>query len=427
MKTSKKIYGMYLALTACAAVLVSCSEENDAFLNIDPQQTIALPAAGGSTTVALETNVGDWTFRFEYGEWLTAKVVDNTIVIAAAPNDNLNSRGAMLAVTSSSHPEVNKRIGIRQDALSLTLEPGQLAMFPTEGQTATVAVNANISSDDWEIAGDPAADWITAEKTAGGIAITVTANPEMLPRSGTVTISSEKFPTLAAALPVKQFGTDKTIREVILYETFDWLLVPGADNIWTTSGEQRVDNWIAKYGDRAQGWGYTMVTTSKGNKEPLSFSRNGFVKMGITNYSGDLITPKLEAIEGERTVEVMFKACGYVENGGSTSYSGRKDPIQNGKHVDVPNVMQIALIGPGTLSHTEFEIDNYPYSSGTSDHAPGYIWQNDTQASQRKFTITGATAETRVQFIAGPQLGASEEKITYRQGLDDILIVIREE
>ena len=96
MKTSKKIYGMYLALTACAAVLVSCSEENDAFLNIDPQQTIALPAAGGSTAVALETNVGDWTFRFEYGEWLTAKVVDNTIVIAAAPNDNLNSRGAML-------------------------------------------------------------------------------------------------------------------------------------------------------------------------------------------------------------------------------------------------------------------------------------------------------------------------------------------
>lgn len=115
-------------------------------MDIDPQETIALPASGGSTTVTLETSVSDWTFRFEYGEWLTAKVVDNTIVIAADPNDNLNSRGAMLAVTSSSHPEVNKRIGIRQNALSLTLEPGQLAMFPTEGETATVTVNTNIGT-----------------------------------------------------------------------------------------------------------------------------------------------------------------------------------------------------------------------------------------------------------------------------------------
>lgn len=430
MKTTKHLYvrlraAVCLALAACTAGFVSCGEEFDAFLEIDPQQTLSLPATGGSANVALETNVDDWTFRLEYGDWLSATIVDGHIVVAAAPNDNLNSRGAMLSVTSSSHPEVNKRLGIRQHALSLALNPDRLPMFSTEGETTVVAVDANIGSDDWEITSDSGNDWLTAEKVPGGISITVKPNPGMLPRSGTVGIGSGKYPTLNAVLPVKQFGTDKTIEEIILYETFDWLLVPGADNIWTTSGEQRVDNWIARYGDRARGWAYSMVTTSKGNKEPLSFSRNGFVKMGITNYSGDLITPKLEAIQGTRTVEVMFKACGYVENGGNTSYSGRKDPIQNGRHIDVPNVMRIGLIGPGELSHTEFEIDNYPYSSGTTDHAPDYVWQNDTQASQRKFTITGATSETQVQFIAGPQLGASPEKITYRQGLDDILIVIR--
>lgn len=432
MKTTKNRYirlrkAVCLALAACTAGFVSCSDEFDAFLEIDPQETISLPATGGSTTVALETNVDDWTFRFEYGEWLLAKIADGGIVITAEPNDNFNSRGATLSVTSASHPEVNKRLGIRQRALSLTLNPDPLPMFPAEGKTAEVAVDANIGSDDWEITGDAGNGWIKAEKVPGGISVTVTANPDMLPRAGTLGISSGKYPTLNTVLPVKQFGTDKTIREVILYETFDWLLVPGADNIWTTSGEQRIDNWIARYGESARGWSYSMVTTSKGNKEPLSFSRNGFVKMCITNYSGDIITPKLEAIKGEQTVEVLFKACGYVENGGSASYAGRKDPIQDGKHIDVPNVMKIALIGPGELSQTEFDIDNYPYSSGTSDHEPGYIWQNDLAASQRKFTITGATSETQVQFISGPQLGYSEEKITYRKALDDILIVIREQ
>lgn len=434
MKTENSILSACLRKITCFAVLLctaaamSCNEDSDAFLEMDAPETVTLPATGGSTAIAMSTNVGDWTFRFEYGDWLSARVADGGIVITAEANDNLNNRGATLAVTSVAHPEVNKRILIYQHALSLTLNPVQLPMFPAEGKTETVTVNANIPGNDWEVVGDPLNTWITAGKADDGSAsITVAENSGMFPRSGVVKITSGKYPGLEKVLPVKQFGTDKTIKEVILYETFDWLSVPGADNIWTTSGEVRIDNWISKYGNAAEGWSYSLITNSKGNKEPMSFSRNGFVKMCITNYSGDIITPKLEAIEGEQTVEVLFKACGYVENSPGTSYAGRKDPIQGGKHVDVPNVMKIALIGPGELSQAEFDIDNYPYSPETSDHEPGYIWQNDLEASQRKFTITGATSETRVQFISGPQLGLSPENITYRKGLDEILIVVREQ
>lgn len=196
---------------------------------------------------------------------------------------------------------------------------------------------------------------------------------------------------------------EEVTEEVILEEDFSWLSYGNAIP-YETSGEKRYDTWTTE--EKERGWTSTVVTGS----EQLCYARVGFVKLGKTNYAGDLISPKLSAINGTANVKVSFKAAGYI-SAGSTTSNGTKDD----------NLLKIIIQGGGTTDTEKFTINNYPNDKkADKEEVKNDIWAEDRAYS---FTITGATSETQIQFMGGEQFDLKDiGKGKNRIFLDDIKV-----
>ncbi|MEG0807654.1 MAG: BACON domain-containing protein [Alistipes sp.] len=80
---------------------------------------------------------------------------------------------------------------------TLTVNPTTLAEYTKNGGAKTVTITA--SADQWQVAVDGMADWITAEKSTGKVSITTQANTGTA-RSGSVTVSlGAKSATIAVS------------------------------------------------------------------------------------------------------------------------------------------------------------------------------------------------------------------------------------
>src|SRR5690625_4424476 len=156
---------------------------------------------------------------------------------------------------------------------------------------------------------------------------------------------------------------------VILEENFDWLAY-GSAVFYTTSGEKRFDSWTQE--DYDEGWTSSLNPVT--NDPPL-YARDGFVKLGRTNYGADLISPKLTEISGTADLIVEFKAVPYQTKAGT-----RDD-----------NILKVGVVGPGEVSEEEFVIDNWP--NYTEDPDCILIWKEPE--TKRSFRVTGATSDTR--------------------------------
>ena len=154
--------------------------------------------------------------------------------------------------------------------------------------------------------------------------------------------------------------------------------------------------------EKAKGW--TSTPNPGSSNQPLVYARTGFIKLGKTGYGGDIITPKLSALTAPTNLLVKFKAVPYM------TAAGTKDD----------NILRISVDGPGTVSISEFTIDNWP--NYASDPTCTTIWEEN--ATERSFTITGATAETQIKFLGGGfalvGVGAGKNRIF----LDDIKVLI---
>lgn len=181
----------------------------------------------------------------------------------------------------------------------------------------------------------------------------------------------------------------------VLNERFDWAVSSSTD-IYTSTGEVRIDNWPAD--------GKIWTSSTPGVND--IWTRKGYLKFCRGNTGADLISPKLAGIVGTEDVIVTFKACAYL------SATGVKDKYSE---------FNISIIGGGTPDITHFEINNYP-DTQENEHGVGWLWQNDAQA-EYKFTITGATPETQIRFLAGPKLGVLDGNS--RMGLDDVKVVLK--
>src|SRR5690606_36526576 len=131
--------------------------------------------------------------------------------------------------------------------------------------------------------------------------------------------------------------------------------------------------------DMAHGWSSTPNAAS--SDQMVVYARPGFVKLGKTNYGGDLISPPLAALDGTADVRVTFKAVPYKTAGGTE---------------DDTNLV-VGVIGPGTSSVNSFTVDNFP--DYDADPECTLIWQDPV--STYSFTVSGATAETQIQFLGG--------------------------
>lgn len=242
--------------------------------------------------------------------------------------------------------------------------------------------------------------WLT-EKTVTATAITLTAteNTSIDPRNVILTATAVDFPAVTAQVTLAQSpGT------VVLEDNFNWLAY-GSAIFYTTTGETRYDVWTQAEKDR--GWVSTVNTTTGSGSTPLCYARQGFVKLGKTGYGGDLISPVLSKITGSQNLRVTFKAIPYM------TAAGTKDD----------NFLMVSVIGPGTVSQTQFVIDNWPVYP--ADGVEAYcinMWKDP--AATRSFTITGATSATQIKFLGYDYylvgVGAGKNRIF----LDDIKVEI---
>lgn len=195
---------------------------------------------------------------------------------------------------------------------------------------------------------------------------------------------------LKVHIPIKQ---SKELLPLI-DETFDW--ATGSLDIFTSSGEIRMDNWPIE----GQAW----TSTTPGVYDV--WTRDGYLKFCRGNTGADLVSPKLTGLNGVHDVIVTFKACGYL------TPSGIKDKYHE---------FNISVIGGGTPSVTRFEVTNYP-DTQAREHGEGWQWQDDPNA-EYTFKIFGATSETQIVFLAGPNLGRIPDGHS-RMGFDDVKVII---
>lgn len=262
----------------------------------------------------------------------------------------------------------------------------------SDEQTITIPIKANV---DWTYSfGD--VQWLGKQEGSDAeikVLIKKNKGPE---RTATISISSAQYPDLSKEVKIIQSSGN-----VVLEENFNWLTY-GTKIPYETDGEKRFDLWTAE--EQAKGWTSTPNEATKG--EPLLYSRKGFVKLGKTGYGGDLISPKLEAIEGSATIKVTFKAAGYVSAGGT------KDD----------NLLRVSTIGPGQTDVSEFKIDNYPNNAKEDEQGiDNDIWD---PARAFIFMVTGATAETQIKFLSNMYELKGVGKGKNRIFIDDIKVEV---
>ncbi|HUW92024.1 MAG TPA: BACON domain-containing protein, partial [Bacteroidales bacterium] len=267
--------------------------------------------------------------------------------------------------------------------------------IPAVGGDFTVDVTSNVTWT-YTLADE---SWLTEQSvTSTKINLSAAINNNPL-RSTTMTITATNYPTVTATVTLNQ-----SPGSVVLEENFSWLAYGNAV-FYTTTGETRIDNWTQEQKDK--GWTSTINTTPLSGNTPLVYARQGFVKLGKTGYGGDLISPVLSGISGTQNLTVTFKAVPYQTAGGT------KDD----------NILNVSVIGPGTVSQGQFIIDNWPVypAENVLDYCIG-MWNEP--AASRTFTITGATSETQIKFLGGEYylvgVGVGKNRIF----LDDIKVEI---
>jgi hypothetical protein len=136
------------------------------------------------------------------------------------------------------------------------------------------------------------------------------------------------------------------------------------------------------------------------------YARTGFLKLGKTGYGGDLISRPLASLDEPSKIRVTFKAVPYQTQAGTQD----------------DNLLNVSVVGPGTININSFVIDNWP--NYDIDPECIAVWESDT--AKYEFIITDATAETRIKFLGGDYNLKGVGKGKNRIFLDDIKVEIIE-
>jgi len=212
-------------------------------------------------------------------------------------------------------------------------------------------------------------------------------------RSAILTLTASDFPEVKEQITLTQ-----SAGYIILEEDFDWLTY-GSTVPYEWENAVRYDSWTQEERDR--GW---LVTPNEyTNNEPCCYAMTGYVKLGKTNYGGDIISPTLN-IDGTADVKVTFKSAVYI------SATGTVDD----------RVLKVFALGAGTPSVSEFTINNVPNS--LAEDEAGIVNDIWDPARAYSFTITGATSETRIKFLGGDYALAGVGQGKNRIFLDDIKV-----
>jgi hypothetical protein len=386
-----------------ALIFTSCEEKivpQDPFFSIEGSPTgLTVTKAAKTQSYVVRSNRSWEIVEKENADWVKVFPekgdADGIFKIIVSANQTFNTRTANYAfVVDGEEQPVLFRVDQAGNVPYITL-PASVTV-PAAGGVFSVDVVSNVAWS-YSLSSDT---WLDEQSvTTQKITFLAEENTSIDPREVTLTITAVDFPSVVSTVVLTQSpGT------VVLEEDFSWLAY-GSAVFYTTTGETRIDNWTQAQKDI--GWTSTVNTTSGSGSTPLLYARQGFVKVGKTGYGGDLISPALSKIVGTVNLKVTFKAIPYM------TATGIMDD----------NILNVSVIGPGTVSQNQFIIDNWPVYpvEGALEYCIG-MWS--APAATRTFTITGATAETQIKFLGYDYylvgVGAGKNRIF----LDDIKVEI---
>lgn len=261
------------------------------------------------------------------------------------------------------------------------------------------------STGKWKVELEDEVDWISIApmEGVGDVPVTLTINKNTgVDRAVNLRFYLDDV-LQPNPFPIRQAGVSVV---TILEEDFSWLTY-GNTIFNTTDGETRIGLWNAN--ELAKGWTSTINPTTGGGNYASIYARPGFIKLGRTNYGGDLISPKLSEITGTKNVKVAFKAAVYMTAGGNVDH----------------NLLKVGVKGPGTVSVSDFFISNKP--DYVNDPNCIEVWKKPE--ALQTFVITGATAETQVWFLGGAfdiRAESGWPKNVNRIFLDDIVVTLEQ-
>ena len=363
-------------------------------LTVSPESFKDLSDKGEGVTFTIDSNNEAWEVS-ALPDWLIEKGKTATsLTLTVAPNLE-EARTASVTFNLVTYPTVTKVVEISQVAFIPPVlevpasEEGLSVML--EGGNVKIAVQSNV---DWTYTIEEGSWLSEVSKTTTELELKAVANNGAT-RVATVTITSESTPALTAKVVITQLSN------ILLEENFDWLTY-GDVIPYVTTGEKRFDTWTED--EKNRGW---EVTPNPGSTDQqLVYARTGFIKLGKTGFGSDIISPKLNVVNGPVDIKVTFKAAAYISAGGAID----------------DTVLKVFALGAGTTSVSEFDIDNIPNNKAQDEaEVVNNIWD---PARAYSFYITGVTSETQIRFLGGAMdlkgIGQGKNRIF----LDDIKVEI---
>lgn len=285
-------------------------------------------------------------------------------------------------ITLSDNGKVLNSLDIVQEAdvPNITVKDGSNGFtIAPEGSVLKVAVDANIS---WKASLTPDVDWARITNvTEDSIFVTIDKNEE-----------DERTVNLSLVGEGEHSGVSTTAlitqkdESLIFNDNFSWLQ-EGDEKPTYETPEIRIDLW--NDAEKAMGW-QSLAT--------LAYGGRGYVKLGKTNYNGDIISPALSKLKKPTNVKVTFQSMGYVSAGGVKDASVVKVGVVGPGEVNGDDVKTISING-ATYRCVRFVNTVFPNSEKNENGEDYDPWAQP--GSYHSFTITGATAETKIIFVGG--------------------------
>lgn len=384
-------------------------EKEPVRFELDGDPGLAVPIEGISKTYQIKSN-GLWMIEvIDGGDWIEVSPVEGTgdgsFTVTIDKNRISSKRAATLGFRVN-HIRQKQLLKVEQQA---NPDP---PYFKIEGDENKLEISGAggvqeyhvLSNSAWSVVVPDGTDWVHLDPASGEadgtFKIKVDKNPAYTARTAQLSFVVDDQ-THSTVFTITQEG--KVDETVLLNEDFSWLNY-GSAIFYTTTGETRIDSWSEE--QLAKGWTSTVNPISGSGSTPLVYARQGFVKLGKTNYGGDLISPALTGIEGTKNLVVTFKAVPYQTQGGTRD----------------GNILKVGVVGPGTVSVETFTINNWPDYS--ADPECTEIWK--APETTRSFTVTGATSETQIRFLGQDfDLRAPVDPNKNRIFLDDIIVTIK--
>ncbi|MGE8290895.1 MAG: BACON domain-containing protein [Sphingobacterium sp.] len=397
-------------------ILTSCKDDlavDGAFALKDNPSKLVAVANGVSETYTVQAT-GKWKVEpLRKENWLKIDPMEGngngTFTVTVHKNTDLEARELTLFFTLNGNLQ-NNVLKVEQAG---TTDQGQVKdpYLKIDGISNRLEVlEAGITGQyilratgKWKVALEDESAWVKVAPMEGEgdtpITITVDKNTD-IERSANVLLFLDDVQQ-ASPLTVYQKGVKLQVEgDVVLKEDFSWLTY-GSEIFNTTTGETRIALWNAE--ELAKGWTSTINTTEGGGNYASIYARPGFVKLGRTNYGGDLISPKLTNIQRTKNLLVTFKAVRYAA----------------GDHY----LLNVGVKGPGTVSVSQFNVLNVatPNSNLESCRA---AWQ--APEATYSFVVTGATAETQIWLLGGAfdQRAGNWPATVNRIFVDDIVVTV---